>query len=175
MQQLIWRLRLACAERNIWSAAELRRLVARRTGVALSPQTVQVCFRDRPTRIDVRTLTAILNALACPLEEVLRFTPPARTGEARASAEEAVRYRRSPVAAAPRAARGHAETAPLPRGPRSSQAKAKPRVARPPTDRARLLAALSEGAEPVAAEHLQRRATQATTLARAKKQSAGRR
>lgn len=94
MQQLEWRVRLACAERHIWSAVELRRLVYRRTGIALSPQTVEACVRGLPERIDVRTLMAILNALACPLEDLIRFTPPRTESEARATPEEVVRYRR---------------------------------------------------------------------------------
>lgn len=140
--------------------------MARRTGVELSPQTVQECFRDRPARFDVRTLTAILNTLACPLQEIIRFTPPASTEEARATTEEAVRYRRSQASAVP----------PAPRAARSrARAQAKPRVARPSTDRARLLAALAEGAEPLVAEHLRQHAAEATPAASAKKKGAGKR
>lgn len=178
MKQLEWRIRLACAERNIWSAAELRHLVYRRTGVRLSPQTVQACFHGLPARIDVRTLTAILNALACPLEEVIRFTPPASNGEARATAEEAARYRRSQPSdahRAPHAASGDPQATTPQRVPKGAQAKAKARMARPPADRARMLAALAEGAEPVAAEHLQTEATQSATAARLKKKGADRR
>jgi len=95
MNSLRWCLRRACADRHIRTAAELRRLVARRTGVTLSEPTVEAYFRDQlPQRIDARTLTAVLNALACPLEEVIQFTPPATASDARASEDVVSRYQR---------------------------------------------------------------------------------
>ncbi len=65
MKRIEWRVRLACAERSIWSAAELQRLVLRRTGVHLKVQTLQAWFQSRPVRIEVRTLNAVLNTLRC--------------------------------------------------------------------------------------------------------------
>lgn len=90
MKQIEWRVRLACAERGIWSAAELQRLVLRRTGVHLHVQTLQAWFRSRPVRIEVRTLNAVLNALGCNLTDLIQFEPPKTEKDARASAKEAV-------------------------------------------------------------------------------------
>ncbi len=73
MKQIEWRVRLACAERGIWSAAELQRLVLRRTGVHLNVQTLQAWFRSRPVRIEVRTLNAVLNALGCNLTDLIQL------------------------------------------------------------------------------------------------------
>ena len=176
MQPLEWRLRLACAERGIWSAAELRRLVSRRTGIALSPQTVQECFRERPARLDVRTLTAILNALACPLGEIIRFTPPSSDAEARATPEETARYRRpgrrGDRLAPPPAAR---EDTPMgrPRSTRLAMSKRQGKTTRPQPHVERMLAALAEGAEPVAAEHLEREARPPSTPTRLEKKTRG--
>jgi hypothetical protein len=98
-----WRLRQTCAELKIRSAAELRRLVEARTGVPLCAATVESYFRDRlPDRIDTRTLTAILNAIACSIADVMRFTPPKVEGEARAAESVIRRYRRSSAPRPPR-------------------------------------------------------------------------
>lgn len=131
MKQIEWRVRMCCAERGVWSATDLQRLVDRRTGVRLSPQTLQAWFRDRPVRIEVRTLTAILNTLGCPLTDVIRFDPP-RTGEdARATPEEAAHYKQ----------KGHAPVR------KSRKAKRHSTAVRPRPDVGAMLAALAEGPE----------------------------
>lgn len=163
MKQLEWRVRLACAERKIWSASALRQLVYRRTGVALSRQTVEHTFHGLPARIDLRTLAAILNTLACPLEELVRFAPPQTEAEARATPEEAARYRRALSRDA-----GHAL---LPEGAARKQ-HGRTRSATPATadpspatshlqpNQDRVLAALAKGAAPVASERLNDELTQ---------------
>ena len=93
MKQLDWRIRMACAERGIWSATELQRLIRQKTGVRLSVQTLQAWFRTRPYRIEVRTLTAGLNALGFSLADLIHFDPPADAREAKADTRELTKIR----------------------------------------------------------------------------------
>ncbi len=93
MKEIRWGVRLACAQKEIWSATELQKIVEERTGVRLSPQTLQAWFRGKPERIEVRTLTAILNALRCNLTDLIQFEPPSNENEARATREQAAHYR----------------------------------------------------------------------------------
>lgn len=86
MTPINWQLRQVCAAREIWTAAALHRLIARRTGLHVNPQTVQAWFRRRPKRLDLRTLEIILNALGCRIDEIAVFRPPANDREARAVA-----------------------------------------------------------------------------------------
>lgn len=141
MKQIEWRVRMACAERGIWSATELQRLVDRRTGVRLSPQTLQAWFRDRPVRIEVRTLTAILNALGCTLTEMIRFDPPRTTEESRATPEEAAHYKQKALTSSAK--------------PRKGRRPGKRDPSQPDVDR--MVAALADGADPVSAGHLRTR------------------
>lgn len=93
MKRPEWQIRLAGVKRRIFSAAVLRTLIRERTGVTLSPPTVEDYFRDRiPSRVDQWTLTAILNTLACPLSEVVSFAPPATRDEAKASPDDYAYY-----------------------------------------------------------------------------------
>ncbi len=154
MKPIEWRVRMACAERGIWSATELQRLVHRRTGVRLSPQTLQAWFRDRPVRIEVRTLTAILNALDCALTDVIVFDPPRTDEEARATPAEAAHYKQKGQASS---AKSHKGTRP---GKRDRS--------QPDVDR--MLAALAEGAGPTAAERLRRHPPTSPPTAKRKKE-----
>src|SRR5262249_5532237 len=119
VKELEWRVRMACAERNIWSAAQLQRFVHQRTGVRLSVQTLQAWFRKQPVRIEVRTLISILNALACPLNELIKFEPPKTVEEAQADPTEVGHHRQKEP---------KAETETL------TQRVPRKRVARPDTD-----------------------------------------
>ncbi len=153
MKQIQWRVRLACAERGIWSATELQRIVFQRTGVRLNVQTLQAWFRNRPIRIEVRTLMAILNALGCPITDLIGFDPPRTKEESRATPQETIHFRQ----------KGHM--------PSRKQGRAK--LARgktgPQPDVGKMLKALAETTDPVAAEQLRQSSAASSTLRKLKR------
>ncbi len=155
MKQIEWRVRLACAERSIWSATELQRLVLRRTGVPLNVQTLQSWFRQRPVRIEVRTLNAVLNALGCPLTDLIQFEPPMTEREARANPKEAIHFKQRDLKP-------------------SKPAKAKKRTKRvvPQPDVGKMLEALVEGASPLAGTRLRRDSAQLSSSPKSKGRAA---
>lgn len=60
-----WRLRMAAAQREVWTGAELRRLLAERAGVELSSASVSALFTKEPSQIKLSTLIALCTALDC--------------------------------------------------------------------------------------------------------------
>jgi hypothetical protein len=155
MKQIEWRVRLACAERGIWSATELQRLVFRRTAVQLNVQTLQAWFRQRPVRIEVRTLNAVLNALGCDLKDLIQFEPPQSEKEARANVKEAAHFRQKDPELSAKAGKAK---------------KGRKHPSRP--DVSRMLDALTEGAAPLGNSRLRRGSTELSSSAKSNKKSA---
>jgi putative transcriptional regulator len=60
-----WRLRMAAAQREVWTGAELRRLLAERAGLELSSASVSALFTKEPSQIKLSTLIALCTALDC--------------------------------------------------------------------------------------------------------------
>jgi putative transcriptional regulator len=60
-----WRLRMAAAQREVWSGAALRRLLAERAGLALSPASVSALMSGQPRQVKLSTLAALCTALDC--------------------------------------------------------------------------------------------------------------
>jgi len=56
---------MAAAQREIWTAAALRRLISERAGLELSPASVSVLFSGQPRQLKLSTLAAICTALDC--------------------------------------------------------------------------------------------------------------
>jgi DNA-binding Xre family transcriptional regulator len=63
--EIKWRLRMAAAQREVWTAAALRRLLAERAGVDLSPASVSALFAGQPRQLKLSTLAALCTALDC--------------------------------------------------------------------------------------------------------------
>ena len=85
-----WRLRMAAAQREVWTGAQLRRLLAERAGLDLSSASVSALLTKEPAQIKLSTLIALCTALNCtpndlfevdttPLERPAAPTPPATT------------------------------------------------------------------------------------------------
>ncbi|MFD0855852.1 helix-turn-helix domain-containing protein [Actinomadura adrarensis] len=68
-----WHLREVMSERGMVSTAELRPLLAAR-GVHLSPSQVYRLVVNKPERLSLRTLMALLDILDCTMEELIE--PP---------------------------------------------------------------------------------------------------
>lgn len=81
-----WRLRMAAAQREVWTGAQLRRLLADKAGVELSSASVSALFTKEPAQIKLSTLAALCTALECTPNDLFevdttpveRPAPPAR-------------------------------------------------------------------------------------------------
>ena len=60
-----WTLRMAAARREVWTGAELRRLLAERAGLQLSSASVSALLTKEPNQIKLSTLAALCTALEC--------------------------------------------------------------------------------------------------------------
>jgi putative transcriptional regulator len=101
--QIRWRLRMAAAQREVWTGAQLRRLLAERAGLELSAASVSALFAKQPSQVKLDTLAALCTALDCTPNDLIQVdttpvaaaVPPARGKPeprvARACCEESVR------------------------------------------------------------------------------------
>ena len=53
-----WRLRMAAAQREVWTGAQLRRLLAERAGLQLSSASVSALLTKTPAQLKLSTLAA---------------------------------------------------------------------------------------------------------------------
>ena len=60
-----WKLRMAAAQREVWTGAQLRRLLAERAGLELSSASVSALLTKEPNQIKLSTLLALCTALEC--------------------------------------------------------------------------------------------------------------
>ena len=60
-----WKLRMAAAQREVWTGAQLRRLLAERAGLDLSSASVSALLTKEPSQIKLSTLVALCTALDC--------------------------------------------------------------------------------------------------------------
>jgi putative transcriptional regulator len=60
-----WRLRMAAAQREVWTGTQLRRLLADKAGLELSSASVSALFSKEPAQVKLSTLAAICTALEC--------------------------------------------------------------------------------------------------------------
>lgn len=63
--QIKWKLRMAAAQREVWTGVHLRRLLAERAGVQMSSASVSALFTKEPSQIKMSTLAALCTALEC--------------------------------------------------------------------------------------------------------------
>jgi putative transcriptional regulator len=83
--QIRWRLRMAAAQREVWTGAQLRRLLAERAGLELSSASVSALFTKRPSQVKLDTLAALCTALECTPNDLFEVdtTPVAAAKPAR--------------------------------------------------------------------------------------------
>ncbi|WTW98212.1 helix-turn-helix transcriptional regulator [Streptomycetaceae bacterium NBC_01309] len=60
-----WRLRMAAAQREVWTGTQLQRLLAERAGLRLSSASVSALFTKEPSQVKMSTLIALCTALEC--------------------------------------------------------------------------------------------------------------
>ncbi|MFB4273550.1 helix-turn-helix domain-containing protein [Nonomuraea sp. GTA35] len=89
-----WKLRMAAAQREVWTGAQLRRLLADKAGLELSAASVSALLTKEPTQVKLSTLAALCTALECspndlfevdttPVERPVR--PPQSVAEPKAA------------------------------------------------------------------------------------------
>jgi DNA-binding Xre family transcriptional regulator len=88
---------MAAAQREVWTGADLRRLLAERAGVELSAASVSVLLTKQPSQVKLSTLAALCTALECTPNDLLEVdtTPVDRA-----------KPKRAPKAVPAKAARG---------------------------------------------------------------------
>ncbi|WP_031079690.1 helix-turn-helix domain-containing protein [Streptomyces sp. NRRL S-118] len=60
-----WRLRMAAAQREVWTGTQLQRLLAERAGLQMSSASVSALFSKEPSQVKMSTLIALCTALDC--------------------------------------------------------------------------------------------------------------
>src|SRR5487761_462024 len=90
--QIRWKLRIAAAQREVWTGSQLRRLLAERAGLEMSSASVSALFTGQPSQLKLSTLAAICTALQCTPDDLfdLDTTPVERPAEAAAAVRPAV-------------------------------------------------------------------------------------
>jgi putative transcriptional regulator len=71
LARIRWRLRKVMAEREVWTGAELGRLMSERAGVALSSASLSALVSKQPSQVKLDTLAALCIALRCTPNELL--------------------------------------------------------------------------------------------------------
>ena len=66
-----WRLRMAAAQREVWTGVELRRLLAERAGLRMSAASVSALLTKQPAQLKLTTLAALCTALECTPNDLL--------------------------------------------------------------------------------------------------------
>lgn len=99
MGVLRWRLRMAAAQREVWTGAQLRRLLSEKAGLELSAASVSALLTNQPAQVKLGTLAALCTALDCTPNDLLELDdtaaaltraaagPPPATGDTGPSAE----------------------------------------------------------------------------------------
>jgi DNA-binding Xre family transcriptional regulator len=70
--KVAWRLRMAAAEREVWTGAQLRRLMAERAGVELSAASISALLTKQPNQVKLSTLLALCTALDCTPNDLIK-------------------------------------------------------------------------------------------------------
>lgn len=97
--QITWKLRMAAAQREVWTGAQLRRLLAEKAGLELSSASVSALFTKQPNQIKLSTLIALCTALECTPNDLFDVdttpvTQPIPTSPAKAAANDSPPSRR---------------------------------------------------------------------------------
>lgn len=69
--KITWKLRMAAAQREVWTGAQLRRLLAERAGLHLSSASVSALLTKEPAQVKLSTLAALCTALDCTPNDLI--------------------------------------------------------------------------------------------------------
>lgn len=100
--EIRWRLRMAAAQREVWTGAQLRRLLVEKAGLQMSAASVSALFTKQPSQVKLGTLAALCTALDCTPNDLIEVntTPvtPAVKPARRKAEPKAARGRSMPPA-----------------------------------------------------------------------------
>ena len=68
-----WRLRMAAAQREVWTGTELRRLLAEKAGLELSSASVSALFTKEPSQLKMTTLGLVATAFGMDPQATLIY------------------------------------------------------------------------------------------------------
>lgn len=99
--QIRWKLRMAAAQREVWTGVQLQRLLAEKAGLQLSSASVSALFTKQPKQLKLSTLVALCTALECTPNDLFDVdtTPeqnpvcPSEPDQAQAAGQEPVSRR----------------------------------------------------------------------------------
>lgn len=86
MAVIRWRLRMAAAQREVWTGAQLRRLLADRAGLQMSAASVSALLIRQPAQVKMETLAALCAALDCTPNDLFELDTTAAARPEPASA-----------------------------------------------------------------------------------------
>ena len=69
--KITWNLRMLCAEKGIWSGADLGRKLRQNIGLEVSPQTLSNLLTGEPKNLSLNMLLALCVALECTPNDLL--------------------------------------------------------------------------------------------------------
>ncbi len=86
--EIKWRLRMAAAQREVWTGAALQRLLFERAGLEMSAASVSALLTGQPRQIKMTTLAALCTALECTPDDLIEIdttpvTPAVRAKRAK--------------------------------------------------------------------------------------------
>lgn len=83
-----WRLREIMAEQGMFTTAALQPLLAER-GVTLSTSQVYRLVTEKPERLSLKVLMALIDILGCPMDDLIRPTAAAKPARVKRTADGA--------------------------------------------------------------------------------------
>ena len=91
--EIRWRLRMAAAQREVWTGAQLKRLLSERAGLELSSASISALLTKRPSQIKLGTLAALCTALQCQPNDLIEVDTTPAVIPARSTKRDAVAKR----------------------------------------------------------------------------------
>lgn len=83
--KVTWRLRMAAAERGVWTGADLRRLLLEKANLDISAASVSALMTKQPSQVRLSTLAALCVALDCNPSDLLVLEPSSKVRSNQAS------------------------------------------------------------------------------------------
>ena len=71
--KITWKLRMAAAQRDVWTGADLRRLLEQRAGLRLSSPSISALLTKQPSHVKLETLAALCTALDCTPNDLIEI------------------------------------------------------------------------------------------------------
>ena len=71
--RISWKLRMAAAQREVWTSTDLGRLLAEKAGLELSAASLSALFTKQPSQVKLSTLIALCTALECTPDDLFEI------------------------------------------------------------------------------------------------------